>query len=726
MKHILGIELKSDLMPGSGVGFGASVDADVCYDDLGLPYIPGKRIKGCLRTAGEEAFALGEDQCSPEVMEALFGTAELPGALRVRSARLENYTEICRNIKREGLSAALVTERYTSLRRQTAVDELGSARAESLRTIRVINKGYVFLAELEILETRTPAAGPDRGARDAITPGQLQACLATCADNLYSLGMMGNRGLGRIQTTLEPLETHEKPAGAPDPEAPDLKAEAALVVVMRLLEPVIASNRSSQETGLQIPGSTIRGCLLAAWSRAKGCTSTFFQETDPLYQDFSDIFLSGAVRFGDAVITDAAGNFYHPLPANVLAVKDKANTFTDAAVQTPAALTKSVSRRYCRVPDEQAPQALQTLLVETTTAYHMSAKDDRALFQYSALKEGQRFQAEIRGPWEKLKALRDALQAFPRLSVGRSRTAQYGAAQVESLRLAPAPLEKERLEAKDGQGLFLAVLLSPAWLLDAAGMNASDAPAFLEGLHRALTESGHLEGRTLSPKHAFLRVCHLGGYHPVWGLAKQSAHCLDAGSSLLFEVRESDGKPAGASLPRRIRIGENPAESLGEVLIIPYATRSEAVSLAPAPAEMGLGRPSGLPAEQPAESVQAALLRLAGERPIRGMLNNTTVHSLKQAFAAAADARAFISGIQGIKDDEKRELVVSALFEPGLLVRELQFPEMMQTLIDDQGRMLAAVCKLVDDQMGWNPWGLVSAWQIARLDYLALSQRGKR
>ena len=45
----LRITLRSDLCAGSGESFGNSVDTDICISDAGLPYIPARRLKGCLR-----------------------------------------------------------------------------------------------------------------------------------------------------------------------------------------------------------------------------------------------------------------------------------------------------------------------------------------------------------------------------------------------------------------------------------------------------------------------------------------------------------------------------------------------------------------------------------------------------------------------------------------------------------------------------------------------------
>ena len=50
----LKITLLSDLCVGNGESIGNAVDADVCMDRVGLPYIPARRLKGCLKQAALE------------------------------------------------------------------------------------------------------------------------------------------------------------------------------------------------------------------------------------------------------------------------------------------------------------------------------------------------------------------------------------------------------------------------------------------------------------------------------------------------------------------------------------------------------------------------------------------------------------------------------------------------------------------------------------------------
>ena len=100
------LELKSPTLIGSGSGFGAEIDTDIVFDELGLPYIPSKRIKGCLRDAIkeiEEMFSLaGVD------LEKVASTKLLVKQAR-RTRRLSIFpTYISRTMKRSVPGCAIL------------------------------------------------------------------------------------------------------------------------------------------------------------------------------------------------------------------------------------------------------------------------------------------------------------------------------------------------------------------------------------------------------------------------------------------------------------------------------------------------------------------------------------------------------------------------------------------------------------------------------------------
>ena len=127
---------------------------DVVYDENGIPYIPAKRIKGCIREAALEMKEMGF--ISEAQYESVFGKeGNTKSKLILSSAYIQDYENIVESLKyfhkNELVSQQNVLEQYTSTRTQTAVDlETGVADENSLRTIRVVNKGLVFEAECEL------------------------------------------------------------------------------------------------------------------------------------------------------------------------------------------------------------------------------------------------------------------------------------------------------------------------------------------------------------------------------------------------------------------------------------------------------------------------------------------------------------------------------------------------------------------------------------------------
>ena len=74
------ITLKSDLCASSGDGFAAAIDTDICTDRCGLPVIPARRIKGCLRDAAD---LIGTQR---DVIDGIFGVSGSSSACDLRTA----------------------------------------------------------------------------------------------------------------------------------------------------------------------------------------------------------------------------------------------------------------------------------------------------------------------------------------------------------------------------------------------------------------------------------------------------------------------------------------------------------------------------------------------------------------------------------------------------------------------------------------------------------------
>lgn len=122
------IELSSFWHIGSGVGSGNNEDAIVIVDDNGVPYIPGKSIKGLVK---DSARLLNRSLKPPISIDNLFGIEsdhyEGEGALKFSNAypiaydKIKEYPEIMK-----------------SSRRQISMNEHNVANDQSLRKIQVI------------------------------------------------------------------------------------------------------------------------------------------------------------------------------------------------------------------------------------------------------------------------------------------------------------------------------------------------------------------------------------------------------------------------------------------------------------------------------------------------------------------------------------------------------------------------------------------------------------
>jgi len=199
IEYTLHIRLLSDATFGRGDGVAGLVDTEVQHDGVGLPYLGGRTLKGLLAAECEDlVYALentgheGADRWRIAA-EQLFGQsgAALTGEsmMRVGPARLPRdlHDVLAQDIANRRISRAEVLETLTTLRRQTAMDESGAPRKETLRTLRVILRETTFHARLAF--TSPPS-------------DEVLALLAATVKALRRASTGRNRGRGRIQAAL--------------------------------------------------------------------------------------------------------------------------------------------------------------------------------------------------------------------------------------------------------------------------------------------------------------------------------------------------------------------------------------------------------------------------------------------------------------------------------------------------------------------------------------------
>jgi CRISPR/Cas system CSM-associated protein Csm3 (group 7 of RAMP superfamily) len=185
------IEFFSDWHCGSGLSAGADTDALVIKDKDGLPYIPGKTLKGLFREAIEDLLdfqnAKGSDK--EELFNQAFGYFEnkddsVKGTLFFSNAQLS-----------QGERTAIVKEhlQYYLFRRlsSTANNDSGIATTGSLRSIQV-----TVPCTLEAsIQTEDETISKD-----------LKELLTQAANYIKRMGQNRNRGLGRCRIIINSEE----------------------------------------------------------------------------------------------------------------------------------------------------------------------------------------------------------------------------------------------------------------------------------------------------------------------------------------------------------------------------------------------------------------------------------------------------------------------------------------------------------------------------------------
>ena len=192
MHKTLNVTFLSDWQVSSGIGDGHWADSMLARDGDGLPYIPGRALKGALR---EGAHRLG--LCRADLAEAeaaLWGTRAAPG-----SPTSPGLLQVSPGILAGGIREAILSSPpdrdafvrdLTCRRVQTALDDDRQVIDRTLRKLECGIAGLQFTAGLDI------AIGKESEA-------WIGAYLRAVCAAVKSMGGNRSRGLGLCRVTIE-------------------------------------------------------------------------------------------------------------------------------------------------------------------------------------------------------------------------------------------------------------------------------------------------------------------------------------------------------------------------------------------------------------------------------------------------------------------------------------------------------------------------------------------
>lgn len=195
MRIIYKIEFFTCWHAGSGLSGGPAANAQVIKDEHGLPFIPGRTLKGLLRQAAGQINALHDKEVTKAFIETVFGIGE--DQIKEQSAGEEaaavvkqgqcffsNATlsqEVINQLSGNKAQRAMLFSTIAS----TAIDEKGLARDQTLRQMEVTIPLTLYAA----IE-----GFPD-------DPKLLQQ-LKKCFQWIKKMGVNRSRGLGRCRFSL--------------------------------------------------------------------------------------------------------------------------------------------------------------------------------------------------------------------------------------------------------------------------------------------------------------------------------------------------------------------------------------------------------------------------------------------------------------------------------------------------------------------------------------------
>jgi len=563
------ITLLSDICASSGTGYAGSIDTDINYDDkTGLPYVPSKRIKGCLREAGLDIISAysgcpDSEKAKKALFHHLFGERgkEDSGKLKISDGLL-NYNII------EGENKHLVLDELTTLRSGTRMKgrnetcaksrlsfPILKAEDQSLRVVRVLNRGEILFSRVQCHDC---------------TDDHLDF-LEVCCVILRNMGSNRTRGWGEVKCVFERKEDYPiAEASIPydfkstfgtfalQPFNSDTKSASYQIL---LTEPVISSLLSGG-VGCEgyLPGSMLLGYFAGLWVKANSSDPDNPPHRNP---EFRRLFLEGSVIFSSAYPSDAE-NLYYPAPITIKTNKTRDIVHDDinAAASEEAGKNKDATTKLGGYIHKSGKR-LNSITPAFTVALHHARPYDRsvghaeegknardgAFFTYTALAPAQLFCGNIIGTENDLAILKVLLpESESVIRLGRSRSAQYGNAKFHWY--THIGEEADRYISIKSEDNIRVIIRSPLILCNDDGTIIPCPQLLADKIGLDLDQ-------------AFVSETLVAGYNAKWLLPRQQMSAIQAGSVIV--LKNNTGKCI--NIEREQFIGLRKGEGFGHIYI---------------------------------------------------------------------------------------------------------------------------------------------------------------
>lgn len=549
------IELLSDLCVSDGGVYNSSLDIDVCYDRYGFPTIPGKRLRGCLREAALELNDWGVNINT----EYLFGTGKEGAAhIRLSSAQVEGYEEIVEVIRKNKDAKIFHPQNvlgcYCYIRTQNSIDyETGVSKDKTLRTMRVVKKGTVFYADVQLPEDKNKVME-----------------FLKCCYVMKHMGISRTRGLGEVKLSVFDMDGNEiKPdsdlvyrnlsSKTIYEECPDADC---LEYTLYLKEPVICKSVNGGEANSldYIDGGKIFGLVANAVKDNDKENFDLFKQNDLV---FSNAYLS----------TD--GKRLQEVPACYYNIKDNKEVYVNKSHEKKASAEDKNEKKYqlnqmkhCYISVDETG-ILKKYDVDMEEHYHHRRPSDKSIgraysddnedskfYQISSISAGQEYKGFLMGSCEQITAIVDALKKNDTYYIGYGRSSEYGKVELRNVTTKKVANSFDTLYGRR----FMITLLSPTIIYGDNAMYTTDRKYLKEEILYALELENEDSVKMVSDT-SYINYADVAGYNVTWRKNKPVIECFDKGTVLILEF----DKDVQIKREKKIFIGERNQEGYGEI-----------------------------------------------------------------------------------------------------------------------------------------------------------------
>lgn len=666
----LRIVLRSDLCAGNGESVGNDIDTDVCMDTAGLPYIPSRRLKGCLKQA---AFDMKEMEYpdAEDKIRRLFGDAYgnegclflqdavMKGADAIREFLTEKIPADCSGTQEDKgripdavkrmAHVANVQRMFSKVRGQTRLVD-GVKADNSLRFTRVISHYDPFdMANQREMEFYAPFYLDTENL-------ELRGFLKDCCKATRHIGTSRNRGLGNV--TISVWRAEEELDEKQVYEMPE-----AFEKTLCLLQPedkVKISYHISLDAPVTLPGCGEMNTSIPARS-VIGCLSAYYLRTGTAEDAmFCSLFQNGEVRWS-ALTPVIEGRISDPAPAMLVKLKNDRgrllNHLTETNVEWKGLKPKTLDGAFASfcASDEGGKTGYTVAEPLLHTVYHHAVNgtvQDRGSFPASSAEEGRGLYMQdsvdagmIYGGTV-ICAANMAAEVIgclcgAKLRFGRSRSAQYAACSLREIANLE-PCNEKMKETEKGETVY--VILKSDLILQKEGRFVTSE----EEVRGILADRMGFTDRLPEGKQDYCRYHTIGGYQSAWKLQKPHVPAVRAGSVYCFEA-------TGEKVPSVIQIGSFPQEGFGVCYVMTDSQMRQAVLVS----EGRIDRVEPQKNEEYIRTVYSRLLVSAGLEKMREYAldyhvkgDRIPVARLRRMLSEAKEYKDFLRMIGTIKESD--------------------------------------------------------------------------